>query len=72
MDYANVRKDDIKLTFTNGVAETEIIAGALPNVKSYRGVIKAGATLAPEVRPFYLYYPGRKRLYRCFSESTWN
>ena len=51
MDYASVRKDEIKLTFTNGVAETEIISGALPNVKSYRGVIKAGATLAPEVRP---------------------
>jgi hypothetical protein len=51
MDYKNIKSEDIKLDFVNGVAETEIIEGALPNVKSYRGVIKAGATLAPKVQP---------------------
>lgn len=51
MDYAYVKKEDIELSFVNGVAETEVISGALPNVKTYRGVLKAGSTLAPEVHP---------------------
>ncbi len=51
MDYANVRSEDIDLTFVNGVAETEILSGALPNVKTYRGAIKAGATLSANANP---------------------
>ena len=50
MDYAYVRKEDIKLNFVNGSAETEVIEGALPFIHSYRGVLQQGHSITPEVR----------------------
>ena len=50
MDYAYVRKEDIKLNFINGSAETEVIEGALPFIHSYRGVLQQGHSITPEVR----------------------
>lgn len=63
VEYANVRKEDIPLNFINGVAQTEILSGCLPNVKTYRGVIKAGASLTmqnnPRILSSYILQEGR-------------
>lgn len=62
MDHANVKKEDIELSFTNGFAETEILANALPNIKSYRGVLKAGSSITPQtpdrVISSYIFHEG--------------
>ena len=50
MDYGYVRKVDIKLNFVNGSAETELLEGALPFIRSYRGVLQKGHSITPEVR----------------------
>lgn len=45
MDYGYVKKSDIKLNFVDGLAETELLSGALPFVKCYRGVLQEGKTM---------------------------
>lgn len=42
MEYGYVKKEDIELKFDNGLAETELLSGALPNVHCFRGVLKEG------------------------------
>lgn len=51
MAIANVRKEDIKLEFVDGYAQTEMIPGTFPFVKSYRCALKAGSSVAPAVYP---------------------
>jgi len=44
----NVRNQDIELEFKDGFAETQILKDVYPDVKVYRGEVKAGNTAAPE------------------------
>lgn len=41
----HISQTDMDLTFEDGFAETELLPGVYPYVKTYRGVIKAGTTL---------------------------
>lgn len=45
MDYGYVKREDIALDLVNGFAETELLAGSLPNVRCYRGVLKAKSSV---------------------------
>ena len=62
MDYGYVSRDDIKLNFVNGAAETEILEGALPFIHSYRGVIQQGHSITVDpherIQPTYIITEG--------------
>jgi len=45
----SVSKDDIKLEFRDGFAETRILSEVYPQVQVYRGVLKAGCNAKPTV-----------------------
>jgi len=69
-----VKKEDIKLSFKNGVAETEVLPGMWPSVHSFRGQMKAGATFTREKRPRVLttYFITSGRGYILTSEMAYN
>jgi len=50
MDYGVVKKDEVKYSFVNGCAETEVLSGALDFIKSYKGIIKEGSNLEGKSR----------------------
>ena len=50
MDYGVVKKDEVKYSFINGCAETEVLSGALDFIKSYKGIIKEGSNLEGKSR----------------------
>ena len=47
VDFARVKENE--MDFINGYAQTEVLQGVYPLVRSYQCILKAGCTVAPEV-----------------------